>query len=134
MKVVVATDRSETARKAVAWAADFAGKSEGELVLLQVLSEPVDGAEEALAGDAAALDRARAIVEVDPDVAAAVIRTVDDEQADVLVVGNAGMGGRKEFLLGNVPNRVSHNARCTIVIVNTAQLSEDKGRKRRFLR
>src|SRR5205823_3707301 len=27
--------------------------------------------------------------------------------------------GRKEFLLGNVPNRVSHGARCTVVIVNT---------------
>jgi predicted unusual protein kinase regulating ubiquinone biosynthesis (AarF/ABC1/UbiB family) len=38
---------------------------------------------------------------------------------DVLVVGNAGMSGRKEFLLGNVPNRVSHAARCTVVIVNT---------------
>src|SRR5436190_1035125 len=119
MKVVVATDRSETARKAVAWAADLAGKSEGELVLLQVLTEPVDGAEEALAGDAAALDRARAIVEVDPDIAAAVVSTVDEEQADVLVVGNAGMGGRKEFLLGNIPNRISHTARCTVVIVNT---------------
>src|SRR6266496_1573624 len=30
------------------------------------------------------------------------------------------MAGRKEFLLGNVPNRVSHNARCTVIIVNTA--------------
>jgi nucleotide-binding universal stress UspA family protein len=29
------------------------------------------------------------------------------------------MQGRKEFLLGNVPNRVSHNAPCTIVIVDT---------------
>jgi ubiquinone biosynthesis protein len=38
----------------------------------------------------------------------------------VLVVGNAGMAGRKEFLLGNVPNRISHNARCTVIIVNTA--------------
>jgi ubiquinone biosynthesis protein len=37
----------------------------------------------------------------------------------VLVVGNAGMAGRKEFLLGNVPNRISHNARCTVIIVNT---------------
>jgi len=26
------------------------------------------------------------------------------------VVGNVGMAGRKEFLLGNVPNRISHNA------------------------
>ena len=37
----------------------------------------------------------------------------------MLVVGNAGMAGRTEFLLGNVPNRVSHAARCTVVIVNT---------------
>ena len=44
------------------------------------------------------------------------------------------MSGRKEFLLGNVPNRVSHGVRRTVVIVNTAQMSEDKGRKRRFLR
>ena len=44
---------------------------------------------------------------------------MDLEHADVLVVGNVGMGGRREFLLGNVPNRVSHNARCTVVIVNT---------------
>src|SRR4051794_28508082 len=120
MKVVVATDRSETARKAVAWAADLAHRSDGELVLLQVLPAPVEGAEEALAGDAAELDGARAIVHVDPDIAGAVVRTVDEEQADVLVVGNAGMGGRREFLLGNVPNRISHTARCTVVIVNTS--------------
>ena len=31
------------------------------------------------------------------------------------------MSGRREFLLGNVPNRISHNARCTVVIVNTAE-------------
>ncbi|MFL5936843.1 MAG: AarF/UbiB family protein [Gaiellaceae bacterium] len=119
MKVVVATDRSETARKAVAWAADLARRSDGELVLLQVLTAPVEGAEEALARDAAELMGARTIVQVDPDIAGAVVRTVDEEQADVLVVGNAGMGGRKEFLLGNIPNRISHAARCTVVIVNT---------------
>ena len=42
----------------------------------------------------------------------------------MLVVGNVGMSGRREFLLGNVPNRVSHNARCTVVIVNTAENRE----------
>ena len=38
----------------------------------------------------------------------------------MLVVGNVGMSGRREFLLGNVPNRVSHNAPCSVVIVNTS--------------
>ena len=30
------------------------------------------------------------------------------------------MAGRRQFLLDNVPNRVSHSARCNVVIVNTA--------------
>jgi predicted unusual protein kinase regulating ubiquinone biosynthesis (AarF/ABC1/UbiB family)/nucleotide-binding universal stress UspA family protein len=119
VKVVVATDRSETARRAVAWAADLSGRFDGELVLLQVLTEARDGAEDELRADADALPRARALLRVDQDVAGAIVRVSEDEAADVLVVGNAGMGGRKEFLLGNVPNRVSHGARCTVVIVNT---------------
>ena len=119
MKVVVATDRSETARQAVAWAADLAERFAAQLVLLQVLTEEVEGAEERLREDAAALNGAQAVVRVGPDVAETIVRAAEEQQADLLVVGNSGMGGRKEFLLGNVPNRVSHAARCTVVIVNT---------------
>ena len=119
MKVVVATDRSETARRAVAWAAELARRFEAELVLLQVVPEPREGAEDELRADADALGGAHALVLVEPDVASGIVRAAEEEAADVLVVGNAGMGGRKEFLLGNVPNRVSHGARCTVVIVNT---------------
>jgi nucleotide-binding universal stress UspA family protein len=36
------------------------------------------------------------------------------------------MSGRREFLLGNVPNRVSHNSRWTVVIVNTAEETKSK--------
>ncbi|MGH9208838.1 MAG: AarF/UbiB family protein, partial [Acidimicrobiales bacterium] len=50
----------------------------------------------------------------------AIVRAAEQEAIDVLVVGNAGMTGRKEFLLGNIPNRISHNARCVVVIVNTS--------------
>jgi ubiquinone biosynthesis protein len=53
--------------------------------------------------------------------AMAIVAAAEAERADVLVVGNIGMSGRREFLLGNVPNRVSHNARCTVVIVNTME-------------
>ncbi len=119
MKVVVATDRSETARRAVAWAADLARGFDAELVLLHVVAEPEDGVEERLRADAAALPRARALIAVDADVPAGIVHAAEREGADVLVVGNAGMGGRREFLLENVPNRISHAARCTVVIVNT---------------
>jgi nucleotide-binding universal stress UspA family protein len=37
------------------------------------------------------------------------------------------MSGRKEFLLGNVPNRVSHAVASTVIIVNTADAEADRG-------
>jgi ubiquinone biosynthesis protein len=64
-------------------------------------------------------ERGHAHVVIDDDPAMAIVRSSEDQAVDVLIVGNAGMAGRKEFLLGNVPNRISHNARCTVIIVNT---------------
>jgi predicted unusual protein kinase regulating ubiquinone biosynthesis (AarF/ABC1/UbiB family)/nucleotide-binding universal stress UspA family protein len=118
-RVVVATDRSETAQRAVAWAAQLAEASGGELILLNVRPEDEDAAEDLLRSDAEAFSNARAVFRVDHDVPGGIVRAAEEENADVLVVGNVGMGGRREFLLGNVPNRISHNARCTVVIVNT---------------
>src|SRR5213596_4265575 len=120
MKIIVATDRSETAQRAVAWAAQLAQSVGGELVLLNVRPEDEDEAENLLRADAEALSNARAIFRVDHDVPGGIVRAAEEENADVLVVGNVGMGGRREFLLGNVPNRISHTARCTVVIVNTS--------------
>jgi predicted unusual protein kinase regulating ubiquinone biosynthesis (AarF/ABC1/UbiB family) len=59
------------------------------------------------------------------DAAGAIVAAAAAHAADVLVVGNAGMHGRREFLLGNVPNRVSHAASCTVVIVNTSSSPSD---------
>jgi nucleotide-binding universal stress UspA family protein len=36
------------------------------------------------------------------------------------VVGNKGMTGAKRFLLGSVPNRVSHHAPCAVMIIRTS--------------
>src|SRR5881227_3880606 len=119
MKVVVATDRSETAQRAVSWAAQLAESFGGELVLLNVRPEGEDGAEDLLRADAEAFSNARAIFRIDHDIPGGIVRAAEEENADVLVVGNVGMGGRREFLLGNIPNRISHTARCTVVIVNT---------------
>src|SRR5579862_2850372 len=131
MRVVVATDRSSTAEAAVAWASQLAGHEQGELVLLQVVPSSANGAgteTEIAALQASLSERARelagergtAIVTVAQEPAQAIVDAALGQGADVLVVGNAGMSGRKEFLLGNVPNRVSHAARCTVVIVNTS--------------
>ena len=135
-RVMVGTDRSETASRAVEWAAAFADRFGAELHVVQVIvpQHPADtehGAAEATRARSAADElqtyttqlagaRGHAHVVIDDDPAMAIVHSAEDQGADVLVVGNAGMAGRKEFLLGNVPNRISHNARCTVVIVNTS--------------
>jgi nucleotide-binding universal stress UspA family protein len=40
--------------------------------------------------------------------------------ADLLLLGNKGMASASRFLLGNVPNKVSHHAPCDMIIVRTA--------------
>jgi len=132
---MVGTDRSESADRAVRWAAGFAGRYDAELFVVQVEvpHNPATtefGAAERTRASAAneeladyvrqvAGERGHALVVMDVDPASAIVRAAEKEAVDVLVVGNAGMAGRKEFLLGNVPNRISHNARCTVIIVNT---------------
>ena len=120
-RVLTATDRSATADHAVEWAAEMARRYEAELTIVQVLTADDPSAAGGLdeLARAVGLPEARLRVVVDEDPPAAIVRAAEEASADVLVVGNVGMSGRKEFLLGNVPNRVSHNARCTVVIVNT---------------
>jgi ubiquinone biosynthesis protein len=124
-RIVVASDRSETATRAVAWAAEMARRYEATLTVVQayVPGPPPAGAETELAAYAeeTAGPGTRTRVAGGEEPAAAIVAAAEAERADVLVVGNLGMSGRREFLLGNVPNRVSHNARCTVVIVNTAE-------------
>ncbi|MGZ8614983.1 MAG: universal stress protein, partial [Actinomycetota bacterium] len=135
-RVMVGTDRSQPAERAVRWAATFAEAFGAELHIVQVIvpSSAADteyGAAEATRARSAADDLqtyARAVagdrghghVVIHDDPAMAIVEATEEQSIDVLVVGNAGMAGRKEFLLGNVPNRISHNARCTVIIVNTA--------------
>jgi nucleotide-binding universal stress UspA family protein len=118
-RILVATDRSQSADRAVRWAADMAERYEAELLVLQVVAERAAAVLPELEQFAESLG-GRGIVEIAEDPSDGIVRAAAQEKVDVLVVGNVGMSGRREFLLGNVPNRVSHNAPCTVVIVNTA--------------
>jgi ubiquinone biosynthesis protein len=133
-RILVATDRSQTADYAVAWAAEMSERYDAELILLQVVIGGGSASIEELqqfAGEVAG-ERGRARVVSGDDPADAICDAAEEEDVDVVVVGNVGMSGRKEFLLGNVPNRVSHNTRRTVVIVNTAIALEQP--KKRFWR
>ncbi len=95
----------------------MARRYEAELIVLQA------------GGDRAELDRyvqdhapgARWRVDTEDDPAASIIAAAEAEDVDVIVVGNVGMSGRREFLLGNIPNRVSPQRPLHVIIVDTSQ-------------
>ena len=137
-RILVATDRSETAEHAVQFAADMAVRFEAELLLCQIVIPPEEApphAREDLTeyGRGFAGELARGVIGMGEDPAQAIVDAAEAEDADVVVVGNVGMSGRKEFLLGNVPNRVSHNSDRTVIIVNTRQRTEQSQKKKRGL-
>ncbi len=134
-RIVVATDGSPTAQRAVAWAADLARRFTAELLLVEVITpDPGDDAEiepDTLAAAQVELTRVaqeaigpagKGRVVVDDRPAEAIVAVAHESGADVIVVGNAGMSGNKKFLLSNIPNRITHAAHCTVITVNTTEI------------
>jgi nucleotide-binding universal stress UspA family protein len=142
--IVVGTDGSDTAGKAVAQAVELAG-AVGAKVLVVSAYEPVSDArlrdegrqvppdmqwmvnpredvDATLEEAATAAQEAGVTVEAFPrqgDPADAILDVAEEQGADLVVVGNKGMTGAKRFLLGSVPNKVSHHAPCSVLIIRT---------------
>jgi nucleotide-binding universal stress UspA family protein len=53
------------------------------------------------------------------DAADAILDVAEEQRVDLIVIGNKGMTGATRFLLGSVPNKVSHHAPCSVLIVRT---------------
>ncbi len=53
------------------------------------------------------------------DPADSILDVAEERGSDLIVVGNKGMSGAKRFLLGSVPNKVSHHAPCSVMIIRT---------------
>jgi nucleotide-binding universal stress UspA family protein len=143
--IVVGTDGSDTAREAVRQAAELAARV-GAMLDIVSAYEPVpegrlraearqaprdlqwavnqredvdatlaEAAETARAGGVEARTYAR-----QGDPADAILDVAEERGADLIVVGNKGMTGARRFLLGSVPNRVSHHAPCSVLIIRTS--------------
>jgi nucleotide-binding universal stress UspA family protein len=54
------------------------------------------------------------------DPADAILDVAEETNADLIIVGNKGMTGAKRFLLGSVPNKISHHAPCSVLIIRTS--------------
>jgi nucleotide-binding universal stress UspA family protein len=142
--IVVGTDGSETAGEAVRQATELA-KSVGDSIDLVSAYEPVSSArlrEEAqqvpkdmewmvnpredvdatLNQAADQIKEAGVEVQIyarEGDPADAILDVAEEREAGLIVVGNKGMTGAKRFLLGSVPNKVSHHAPCSVMIIRT---------------
>lgn len=53
------------------------------------------------------------------DAADAILDVAEERGADLVIIGNKGRTGAKRFLLGSVPNKVSHYAPCAVMIIRT---------------
>ena len=138
--VVVGTDGSPTADKAVQAAADIARSWGAELHIVTAVRSPGSGMASASgaalvdsgAGQAMVEEAAKAVGEsaiekfgeglkahaaqgnADDVILAAAV----DVGADLIVVGSKGMRGARRYL-GSVPNSVAHAARCAVLVVKT---------------
>ena len=54
------------------------------------------------------------------DAADALLGVANDTGSDLLVVGNRGMTGARRFVLGSVPNKLSHHCPASLLIVDTS--------------
>src|SRR5215212_5765416 len=143
-RIVVGTDGSETAKQAVREAAQLAKQTGASLDMVSAV-DPVPASrlrEERLEAPSDIEHTVNPSEDVDATLAAAakeaegdgvnvrtfarqgepadaILDVAEEENADLIIVGNKGMTGAKRFLLGSVPNKVSHHAPCSVLIVRT---------------
>ena len=119
-RILVGTDGSTTAAKAVDRAVELAQVSGAALTILTAgIGEPakqiVDREAARHADSGVKLD-----TRVDDrDASTALVEVAEHGDYDLVVVGNKGMTGASRFFLGSVPNKVSHHAQRSLLIVRT---------------
>jgi nucleotide-binding universal stress UspA family protein len=143
-RIVVGTDGSDRAKRAVEEATRLA-KAEGASLHLVSAYEPLRGARISGAPEGAArvwatapdtlvqrvIEEAAAAVRIagvqvetyarTGDPADALLDVAREADADLIVVGNRGMHGARRFVLGSVPNKVTHQAHCNVLVVATGE-------------
>jgi nucleotide-binding universal stress UspA family protein len=141
--IVVGTDGSETAREAVRQAAELANAVGADLHIVSAyapvpdarlreerkeapeeiqwtinpredVENPLQESKDEVADGLKVETYAR-----EGDAADAILDVAEEIDADLVVVGNRGMTGARRFLLGSVPNKISHHAPSSVLIIRT---------------
>jgi len=119
--VVVGTDGSETAQRAVLLAAEIAKADNAVLHLVNAYKDPAGWALSkstlAEAAGVAGVDKAQTHSK-EGGAAEAMISVAEEVGADLIVVGSKGMRGAHR-MIGSVPNSVAHGAPCHVIVAKT---------------
>jgi nucleotide-binding universal stress UspA family protein len=119
-KILVASDGSATAHKAVDRAVEVAAHTGADVTILTVGRPDKAGPIAAAEAERVATDRVAIATKTDDgDAAQIILDEAEQGRYDLLVVGNKGMTGAGRFLLGSVPNKISHHSPCALLIVRT---------------
>lgn len=143
--IVVGTDGSDSAERAVEQAVALAAADRARLVIVTAYERTDGTADERIPADVrwltagpneaerharharqVAADHGVADVVVqalEGEPAAELLEAADTFAADLIVVGSVGLTGNTRFLLGSVASRVLHHAPCDVLVVHTHQSS-----------
>lgn len=139
-RMLVGTDGSDSAMRAVEHASALAGKLGVELVVTHAYLKTQRRKESrervtasydigaSILRDASAWFREQATIRPllrEGPAADTLIATAREESTDLIVVGNRGLSTR-HLLIGSVPARVAHQAPCSVLIVHTTDSLEDE--------
>ena len=119
--VLVGTDGSKTAAKAVDRAVEVAAASKATLTIFSAGLERrahavVEAEAERHADSGVTID----VKTVDREPSSALVDEVESGDYDLLVLGNKGLTGARRFLpIGSVPGKVSHHLATSLLIVRT---------------
>jgi len=145
-KILVTTDGSENAKRAVSAASSLAKQNGSELLIVHVVSEAVPAQYSPIGINTPASDYTDYFKTIEQEgmklvnevvqkakgeginARGEVLRTIsstvesivevsDKEHVDLIVVGTRGFGGFKKLLLGSVSSGVVSHASCSVLIV-----------------
>jgi nucleotide-binding universal stress UspA family protein/nitrite reductase/ring-hydroxylating ferredoxin subunit len=136
--IMVGTDGSTTAERATRAATRLAGRLGAQLRIVTAFGGNLDqAAATAVLRDARGVVRAQGVEtkthlqQGSPD--EVITALAEREGADLIVVGNVGMGKASRFRLGGIAEQVAHGAPCDVLIVHTREDRPDAGAYRNVL-
>lgn len=133
--ILVGTDGSGSATRAVQLAARLAERTGSALLAVSVYAEPRRDGDLLNPSQSGGVDVARGLLEdvqknhgsavkletvaVSGDPADAILTVAEQRSVGLIVTGDRGMSGARR-VMGSVPNTISHHAPCHVLIAHTA--------------